>query len=73
MQGMRPIRSCNLGSINVSKFDRKDRTDLDWRSLAKNVKFAVRFLDDVIDANHWPVAQIASSLAEVAESNLYSA
>lgn len=57
-QYLLPYESCNLGSVNVSKFVRKDRTDLDWRSLAKTIKIAVRFLDDVIDANHWPVAQI---------------
>ena len=50
--------ACNLGSINISKFTNKDRTDLDWNSLAATVKEAVRFLDDVIDANHFPIPQI---------------
>jgi len=31
---------------------------LDWDSLAKTIQLAVRFLDDVIDANHYPMPQI---------------
>jgi len=31
---------------------------LDWDSLAKTIQLAVRFLDDVIDANHYPIPQI---------------
>ena len=50
--------SCNLGSINTSKFVIKNRTDLNWNSLAGTVKLAVRFLDNVIDANHYPIPEI---------------
>jgi ribonucleoside-diphosphate reductase alpha chain len=57
-QPLLPYEACNLGSINMAKFVLEDGTDLDWRSLAETVKLAVRFLDDVIDANHWPVPAI---------------
>jgi ribonucleoside-diphosphate reductase alpha chain len=57
-QPLLPYEACNLGSINVAKFVIEDRTDLDWVLLAKIVKLAVRFLDDVIDASHYPMKEI---------------
>ncbi|MEW6405070.1 MAG: adenosylcobalamin-dependent ribonucleoside-diphosphate reductase, partial [Chloroflexota bacterium] len=48
----------NLGSVNTSKFVQPDGSDLDWGAIGQAVEFAVRFLDDVIDANHWPIPQI---------------
>mgnify|MGYP001626181912 FL=1 len=47
-----PFESCNLGSINLTRYI-KDGS-IDWESLAKDVVLAVRFLDDVIDANQHP-------------------
>jgi len=57
-QPLLPNEACNLGSINVSKFVNAEGTDLHWDKLADVVKDAVRFLDNVIDANHYPVPQI---------------
>lgn len=51
-----PWESCNLGSINLTKFVRKGR--LDKRSLHKVVTTAIRILDNVIDANTFPCKQI---------------
>jgi ribonucleoside-diphosphate reductase alpha chain len=39
---------CNLGAINLSKF--VSDGEVGWEELAKTVRYAVRFLDDVIDA-----------------------
>ena len=47
-----------MGSINVAKFVTEDGTDLDWAQLAKTVRVAVRFLDNVIDAGHYPLEEI---------------
>jgi len=53
-----PYESCNLGSINVSKFVDKGAKDLDWVKLKDTIKLAVRFLDNVIDANFYPIPEI---------------
>ncbi len=50
--------SCNLGSLNISKFVLPDRSGLDWPQLEQAISHAVRFLDNVIDANHWPLPQV---------------
>jgi ribonucleoside-diphosphate reductase alpha chain len=53
-----PYESCNLGSVDLHKHLRADGTDLDWERLARTVHVGVRFLDDVIDANVYPLEQI---------------
>jgi ribonucleoside-diphosphate reductase alpha chain len=55
-QPLLPYESCNLGSINVAHFVRDSR--IDFPRLRAVVHLAVRFLDDVVDANHYPLPQI---------------
>ncbi len=55
-QPLLPWESCNLGSIDVSKLVYNG--DVDWDKLGELVRDAVRFLDDVIDANKFPLPQI---------------
>ncbi len=59
-QPLHPYESCNLGSINISNFYSPGHPDeIDWERLAGIIEMAVRFLDDVIDVNRYPLPQIA--------------
>lgn len=51
-----PYESCNLASLNLSSFV-KDGT-LDWAHLKETIWWGVRFLDDVIEVNKYPLPRI---------------
>ncbi|MBI2898935.1 MAG: adenosylcobalamin-dependent ribonucleoside-diphosphate reductase [Planctomycetes bacterium] len=56
-QPLLPFEACNLGSLNLVRFaDPESR--FEWDRFAAAVRDAVRFLDDVIDANRYPKPQI---------------
>jgi len=69
-QPLLPYEACVLGSINLSKYVKKSivnsqksevrniRQQIDFDSLSEDIKTSVRFLDNSIDANKYPVPEI---------------
>ncbi|CAN5684519.1 ribonucleotide reductase N-terminal alpha domain-containing protein [soil metagenome] len=55
-QPLLPFESCTLGSIDVGRFVVDQ--DFDWPRLRTTIHACVRFLDDVIDANRYPLIEI---------------
>ena len=55
-QPLLPYESCNLGSINLVKFVKNGK--IDWDDLRNTCNIAVRFLDNVIEMNNYPIKQI---------------
>ncbi|MCS7222493.1 MAG: LAGLIDADG family homing endonuclease [Anaerolineae bacterium] len=75
-QPLLPNEACNLGSINLLKFvkpateaDASSRwrppqrhPRIDWDELERVVRISVRFLDDVIEVNPYPLPEIHESV-----------
>ncbi len=53
--------ACNLGSINLGRMviDGANGSEVDWKTLAETTRTAIRFLDNVIAVNNYPLPQIS--------------
>jgi len=63
-QSLYPYESCNLGSINLSRFVKRKADgmyEFDWQKYEQSIRVATRFLDNVIDINKYPVDEIDSN------------
>ena len=56
---------CDLGAINLSQHINEDGTDFDWDELNDSVNLGVRFLDNVLDVNTYPLAEIEKNCKDV--------
>src|SRR5215208_4573937 len=60
-QSLYPYESCNLGSINLSNFVKRKADgmyEFDWPRYEQAIRISSRFLDNIIDANKYPVDEI---------------
>jgi len=59
-QPLLPYEACNLGSINLVKMLRRTDSgfEFDWDKFRDTIHLAMRFLDDVVEVNRYPLPQI---------------
>jgi len=59
-QPLLPYEACVLGSMNLARYVlfKEDSAYINYDSLAEDIMTAVRFLDDAIDANTYPLPDI---------------
>jgi len=63
-----PNEACNLGSLNIAKMVNRD--GFDFELLEKTAAVATRFLDSVIDVNHYPLPEILEAVKKTRKIGL---
>jgi ribonucleoside-diphosphate reductase alpha chain len=67
-----PHEACNLGSINLAHMlaEQEDASTIDWEKLRSVTHAAVRFLDNVVEVNNYPVPEIEHMTRAIVRSAL---
>ena len=66
-QSLYPYESCNLGSINLANLVKRKADgeyEFDWQRYEETIRKTTRFLDNIIDVNHYPVQKISVASKE---------
>jgi ribonucleoside-diphosphate reductase alpha chain len=50
-----PYGNCCLGHVNLSNMYDESKNDVNWKKLASTIRLGIRFLDNVLSANHYPI------------------
>ncbi len=56
---------CDLGAINLANHLLPDQSDFDWDKLSDTITVGVRFLDNVLDVNSYPLPEIENNCHDV--------
>lgn len=65
-QPLHPYDACNLGSIILSNMviENNNKSEIDYNKLEDTVKKAIRFMDNVNDANKGPILEVEKTVLE---------
>jgi len=63
-QPLYPYDACNLGSIFLNKFvkESSQKKTVDWKKLKDTAGLAIRFLDNVIEVNPYPLENVRETV-----------
>jgi len=59
-----PYESCNLTSVDLARHLKRKggKEEVDWEELRKTVKLGVRFLDNMIEVNNYPIPELEATV-----------
>lgn len=60
-----PYDCCDLGSLVLPRFVDESKKDLDWDLLKKTVGIGIRFLDNVLTVNNYPLPEIKEQSSNI--------